>query len=95
MNRAEVWNSIESELKAARALLPVGLVESAEGYCEEDFLEYLNNKEYLLAMEELDGVIEDNASPSKQFWVHLIKADSLMDNRHSERYKFILKNIPS
>ena len=50
MNRAEVWNSIESELKAARALLPVGLVESAEGYCEEDFLEYLNNKEYLLAL---------------------------------------------
>jgi hypothetical protein len=93
MGRAEDWVLIEKELRSAWSLLPVGLVESAEGYCEADFLQYLNNNEYLLAMEELDGVIEDNTSPSRQFWVHLISADELMDNRHPERYKAILRAI--
>ena len=55
MGRAEDWVLIEKELRSAWSLLPVGLVESAEGYCEADFLQYLNNNEYLLAMEELDG----------------------------------------
>ena len=42
MGRAEDWVLIEKELRSAWSLLPVGLVESAEGYCEADFLQYLN-----------------------------------------------------
>ena len=38
MGRAEDWVLIEKELRSAWSLLPVGLVESAEGYCEADFL---------------------------------------------------------
>lgn len=89
MNKLEKWSSIEKELMAAYELLPRSVVESDEGYRKEDFLSYIKANELLLAMEELDGVIEDNQSPSKEFWEHLIKAAKIMGHSHVTRYEFI------
>jgi len=90
MELTERWSLIEAELIAAFALLPDATIESDSGYRKEDFLDYIGANELLLAMEELDGVIEDNPSPSKEFWQHLIKASQLMDVKHLEKYESIL-----
>ncbi|MCB5227381.1 hypothetical protein JAO78_011200 [Alishewanella sp. 16-MA] len=75
---------------AAFELLPSNTIESDNGYRKGDFLDYINANELLLAMEELDGVIEDNPSPSKEFWVRLISASKLMGNKHLVKYESIL-----
>ncbi|AFU99529.1 hypothetical protein [Simiduia agarivorans] len=90
MEQIERWALIEAELMAAFVLLPETTVESDCGYRKDDFLSYIKANELLLAMEELDGVIEDNPSPSSTFWLHLINASKLMDCRHLERYELIL-----
>tara|TARA_R110000764_G_scaffold113964_2_gene201067 strand:+ start:177 stop:461 length:285 start_codon:yes stop_codon:yes gene_type:complete len=90
MNQAERWGRIEKELKAAFSLLPENVVESDNGYRESDFLSFLEANEMLLAMEELDGVIEDNPNPGREFWEHLLKAASLMGHLHANRYESIL-----
>jgi len=84
------WKLIEAELVSAFELLPEATIESGDGYCKDDFLDYINANELLLAMEELDGVIEDNPSPSKEFWLHLINASKLMEKKHLEKYESIL-----
>jgi hypothetical protein len=89
VDQIKKWKSIESELMCAYALLPQGIIESGDGYCEEDFLTYISHNELLMAMEELDGVIVDNPPPKKQFWTHLIQADNIMKHGHSDRYKSI------
>ncbi|MCG7495619.1 hypothetical protein MHO82_01930 [Vibrio sp. Of7-15] len=50
---------------AAYELLPETTIESDNGYRKNDFFDYIAANELLLAMEELDGVIEDNPIPSK------------------------------
>lgn len=90
MELTEKWALIEVELMAAFELLPSNTVESDNGYRKDDFLDYINANELLLAMEELDGVIEDNPSPAKEFWHHLISASKLMDNIHLIKYESIL-----
>ncbi|EOB3604643.1 TPA: hypothetical protein I7680_20920 [Vibrio vulnificus] len=90
MELTEKWALIEAELMAAFELLPSNTVESDNGYRKDDFLDYINANELLLAMEELDGVIEDNPSPSKEFWHHLISASKLMGNIHLIKYESIL-----
>ncbi|MCG7499391.1 hypothetical protein MHO82_21220 [Vibrio sp. Of7-15] len=89
MDKYEKWKLIEVELMAAYALLPKGIIESGDGYCEEDFLTYIEHNELLMAMEELDSVIVDNGIPPKQFWTHLIRAANIMGHGHAERYKSI------
>lgn len=89
MNKFEKWSLIEKELMAAYKLLPRVVVESDEGYRKEDFLSYIKAKELLLAMEELDGVIEDNKSPCEKFWDHLIEAAKIMEHPHVTRYESI------
>lgn len=90
MNQAEKWEKIEVELRAAYSLLPENVVESDNGYRESDFLAFIEANELLLAMEELDGVIEDNPNPGSKFWEHLLKAANLMGHLHANRYKSIL-----
>lgn len=90
MSQVERWKEIEAELIAAFKLLPEDLIESDYGYRKEDFVLYLEANELLLAMEELDGVIEDNSSPGREFWNHLLKAANLMGHLHANRYKLIL-----
>ncbi len=90
MELTEKWALIEAELMAAFELLPRNTVESDNGYRKEDFFGYINANELLLAMEELDGVIEDNPSPSKEFWYHLISASKLMGNIHLTKCESIL-----
>ena len=89
MNKREKCSSIEKELIAAYELLPKNVVESDEGYRKEDFLSYIKANELLLAMEELDGVIENNQSPCKKFWGHLIEAAKIMGHPHVTRYESI------
>lgn len=89
MEIREKWSAIEAELRAARALLPAGINESDNGYRESDFISYIEANELLLAMEELDGVIEDNPSPGYEFWTHLINAAKLMKHPHAARYQSI------
>ena len=89
MDKSETWKLIESELMAAYELLTQDIKESADGYCEETFLEYIEHNELFLVMEELDGVHVDNPLPPKQFWTHLINADKLMGSRHSQTYESI------
>lgn len=74
MNQVEKWKKIEIELKVAFSLLPENIVESDNGYRESDFVAFLEANELLLAMEELDGVLEDNPTPGREFWEHLLKA---------------------
>jgi len=93
MELTERWALIEADLMAAFELLPSNTIESDNGYRKEDFLGYINANELLLAMEELDGVIEDNPSPSKEFWNHLISASKLMDNNHLVKYESISNAI--
>ena len=90
MELIERWTLIEAELMAAFELLPSNAVESDNGYKQDDFLDYINANELLLAMEVLGGVIEDNPSPSKEFWLHLINASKLMGDKHLIKYESIL-----
>ncbi len=67
MEMKDKWRDVEEELMAAYALLSDDVVESDHGYRNDDFVSYINSNQFLLAMEELDGVIEDNPSPGKEF----------------------------
>ncbi len=69
---------IEAELWAAYKLIPITTLQTPDGYDEKYFLECMEKHHYLFAMEELDGVIVENRSPGKQFWLHLIEAAKLM-----------------
>jgi hypothetical protein len=82
------WKLISEELLAAYKLLPSDIKESDLGYSEEDFLQYLSVNELRLAMEELDGVMENNLSPGTCFWKHMIKAENLMNrSEHATKYE--------
>ena len=83
---------IEIELWAAHKLIPSGIVQTPDGYDEAYFLECMGKGQFLFAMEELDGVIVENKSPGKEFWIHLIKAAKLMNHGHIERYRSILQS---
>ncbi|WP_165723100.1 MULTISPECIES: hypothetical protein [unclassified Pseudoalteromonas] len=88
MSITQNWKLISEELLAAYKLLPSSITESDFGYCEEDFLQYLSVNELRLAMEELDGVMENNVSPGVCFWEHMIKAASLMNStEHAKKYE--------
>ena len=90
LNKIETWNKIEQELLAAYNELPEEVVESDEGYRESDFKSYLNAGEWGLALEELEGVIEDNPIPGKKYWKHMMEAAILMKlNSANEYEKFI------
>lgn len=89
MEPREKLRSIEAELLAAHALLPKDTKESDNGYRKSVFTSYIQANELLLAMEELDGVIEDNPNPSREFWSHLITAARLMDHSHATKYESI------
>jgi hypothetical protein len=89
MSQQDSWAKIEKELMAAHRLLPENVIESDNGYRAEDFLAYIAANELLLAMEELDGVIEDNPNPGKEFWTHLINAAKLMKHNHAIKYASI------
>lgn len=82
------WKQISDELLAAYNLLPIGVIESDFGYSKEDFLQYLSVNELRLAMEELDGVMENNTNPGVVFWEHMINAASLMNRvEHITKYE--------
>ena len=88
MSKTQKWMLISEELLAAHKLLPSDIKESDFGYSQEDFLQYLSVNELRLAMEELDGVIEDNKSPGVLFWGHLINAANLMNRpEHAKKYQ--------
>lgn len=90
MDQIEKWEKINIELRAAFNLLPENTIESDNGFRKSDFLSFLEANELLLAMEELDGVIEDNPNPGVEFWEHLLKAANLMGHLHANRYASIL-----
>ena len=79
MSLTHKWKLISDELLAAYKLLPSTVKQSDFGYSEEDFLQYLSVNELKLAMEELDGVMENNTNPGSLFWEHMINAASLMN----------------
>ncbi|MGJ8694653.1 MAG: hypothetical protein ACSHW0_19520 [Thalassotalea sp.] len=88
MSISKNWKLISEQLLSAYKLLPVGIKQSDFGYSEEDFLQYLSVNELRLAMEELDGVMEDNSSPGVLFWEHMIKAAKLMSRpEHATKYE--------
>jgi len=80
---------IHAQIMAAYQLLPENVIESDDGFRKDDFLEYISSGNLLMAMEELDGVILDNPSPSKIFWTHLINAAEMMGHNHRYRYESI------
>jgi hypothetical protein len=86
MDKFEKWTLIENELRQAYKLLPTNLKQSDFGYKEEDFLEYLDHNELRLAMEELDGIVEDNPPPCEEFWQHLASAAHLMGSKKEQIY---------
>lgn len=88
MSNIQKWKLISDELLAAHALLSPSIKQSDLGYRESDFLQYLSVNELGLAIDELDGVMEDNISPGNQFWEHMIKAASLMSRVNKiEKYE--------
>ena len=90
MDKLEKWNLIKAELQMAYQLLPTNVKQSDFGYRKCDFLEYIQNNELRLAMEELDGVIEDNQPPSSEFWQHLVNAAQLMGSPKEQGYRLYL-----
>ena len=89
MSKQKKWEAIEKELMAAYHMLPNDIIESDNGYRKEIFKSYIKANELLFAMEELDGVIEDNKSPGCECWTHLINAAKLMKHLHIHRYESI------
>ncbi len=90
MSTTEKWKLISEELLAAYKLLPSDIKESNFGYTKDDFLQYLSVNELRLAMEELDGVMENNTSPGVLFWEHMINAANLMNRpEHAIKYERI------
>jgi len=88
MSINQKWDLISEELLSAYKLLPIAIKESDFGYRKEDFIQYLSVNELRLAMEELDGVMEDNPNPGVSFWDHMIKAASLMNRpEHVNKYQ--------
>jgi len=88
MNIAGKWAQISELLLFAHNALPTGIRESDFGYSKEDFLQYLSVNELRLAMEELDGVMEDNPNPGPLFWKHMIEAANLMNKfEHAKKYE--------
>jgi len=88
MSATQKWEQISEELLEAYKLLPSDINESDFGYSEEDFLQYLSVNELRLAMEELDGVMENNTSPGVLFWEHMINAANLMNRpEHATKYE--------
>jgi len=90
MDKLQKWALIEEQLIKAFNLLPSDITESDFGYRKEDFLEYIRHNEFRLAMEELDGVVEDNPAPRKEFWQHLINAAEIMGNSRVQKYRTFL-----
>ena len=91
MDKYQKWKEIEEQLLRAFAVLPEDTKESDFGYRKRDFLEYLNHNELRLAMEELDGVIEDNPPPEKEFWQYLYNAAEIMGKvKRMQKYRLFL-----
>ena len=81
---------IKRVLLAAHDLIPEQVKESDYGFNRDAFWGLFQLGEYLLAMEELDGVIDDNPSPGQEFWDHLITAAETMGHVTSKmRYEYI------
>lgn len=67
-------------LAAARFYLPMELRGSDKYDVEEQFLDYLHNREYALALQELEEFGLDNAgfAEEKLFWAELEMAATLL-----------------
>ena len=86
MGAHQDWAETERQLELARRLLPLTLVEaSAEGTLAR-YQEFLAANELALAMDELEGLGEQNASTA-QFWGHLAEAARRMQlHGYAARY---------
>ncbi len=87
MDKLELWKKIQEELLSAQKLLPKNVVESDFGYRESDFRMFIDANELGLAIDELDGVMEDNPNPGREFWTHMIIAAKLMDLEKETAYE--------
>ena len=66
----ESWTRAQAHLSRAAALLPASLVESDEGGRLDRYREWIEHNELELALDELEGLGENNPVP-RPFWAHL------------------------
>ncbi len=78
---------------AAHNMIPANAKETDYGFNRNSFHSHLKLNELLLAMEELDGVIEDNQNLGVKFWDHLITASKLLGHEPSTRRYVHIKSL--
>ncbi|MBL8755003.1 MAG: hypothetical protein JNK15_16985 [Planctomycetes bacterium] len=66
----EIWNRTQGHLSHAADLLPAGLFQSDDGGRLDRYREWIEHNELELALDELEGLGENNRVP-RQFWIHL------------------------
>ena len=77
-------------LMSAYALIKKPIYESDPGFTQDHFDSYMQTNEYLLAMEELDSIIDENPDPGIEFWEYLIAAAQMLGHEPSlKRYVHI------
>lgn len=81
------WAITRGHLDKARHLLPETLRDSIEGWSLERYEECIDHNELELALEELEGVGDENHAPTA-FWNELLAAAENMElAKHVERCK--------
>ena len=89
MNESQAQMFIK-ELMSAYAQINQPIFESDPGFIQKHFDSYLQSNEYLLAMEELDSIIDENPDPGIEFWNHMIAAAKILGHTPSlKRYEHI------
>jgi len=85
--REQSWAVTRGHLDNARHLLPERLRDSDEGWSLERYEEWLAHNELELALEELEGLGDENDAPTA-FWAELLAAAENMGlAQHVERCK--------
>lgn len=77
----ESWERTRAHLSRAAALLPASPVESDEGGRVDRYHEWLDHNELELALDELEGIGDNNVVP-RAFWGHLRDAAREMGLEH-------------
>jgi hypothetical protein len=74
-------------------MIPPNAIQSDLGYSEAALDLYIKEKNYHLALDELTGVIDENPSPGRGYWKHLIDATQKIGLVEEERRCRMLMNV--
>jgi len=93
----EKLRQVLRHLAAARYYLPVELKPGQFPESEAQYQQYLHHTEFALALEELEGLGDENTGHAEEelFWSELALAAECMGlAEHSTRYRQKIKGLP-